>query len=251
MRYELMLPHQVRKAIQEDWPVVLPLGVLEYHGEHLGLGMDTLVVIKVLERIEKETNLVLLPAFYYGSASYAVEPPEEKGTLHVDSSHLLPFARDLFTSLLRVGFRNIHFFIWHQSENFTAGMPTDLAFKLAARQAIFAFLERERGEGWWGKGEMSDYYANQAKGKDPFSWIQGHPLMNAEMFREFPADHAGLGETSLTMALWPEAVDMSRQTSGAWYTRPAAEATAKLGEKGFRLMLDSVRRALAGPGKQD
>ena len=31
MRYELMLPHQIRTAIDGHWPVVLPLGVLEYH----------------------------------------------------------------------------------------------------------------------------------------------------------------------------------------------------------------------------
>lgn len=33
MRYEMMLPHQIRRAIAENWPVVLPLGVLEYHGK--------------------------------------------------------------------------------------------------------------------------------------------------------------------------------------------------------------------------
>ena len=44
MRYELMLPHQIRKAIKGNWPVALPLGVLEYHGEHLAVGLDTLVV---------------------------------------------------------------------------------------------------------------------------------------------------------------------------------------------------------------
>ena len=42
MRYELMLPHQIRTAIAGNWPVVLPLGVLEYHGEHMAVGMDTL-----------------------------------------------------------------------------------------------------------------------------------------------------------------------------------------------------------------
>ena len=41
MRYELMLPHQIRTAIAENWPVVLPLGVLEYHGEHMAVGMDS------------------------------------------------------------------------------------------------------------------------------------------------------------------------------------------------------------------
>ena len=34
MRYEMMLPHQIRAAIAANTPVVLPLGVLEYHGEH-------------------------------------------------------------------------------------------------------------------------------------------------------------------------------------------------------------------------
>ena len=48
MRYEMMLPHQIRSAIERNLPVVLPLGVLEYHGEHLAVGMDTLAVVKSL-----------------------------------------------------------------------------------------------------------------------------------------------------------------------------------------------------------
>lgn len=83
MRYELMLPHQIRAAIDDNWPVVLPLGVLEFHGEHLPVGLDTLVVAKLLEALEPEMNLVLLPAFFYGAASYTVEGPERTGTLHV------------------------------------------------------------------------------------------------------------------------------------------------------------------------
>ncbi len=52
MRYELMLPHQIRAAIAANTPVVLPIGVLEYHGEHLPLGMDTLAVTRMLDRLE-------------------------------------------------------------------------------------------------------------------------------------------------------------------------------------------------------
>ena len=129
MRYELMLPHQIRQAIAENWPVILPLGVLEYHGEHMAVGMDTLAVIKIMDIIEVETPVVILPVFYYGAASYVVEKPEGKGSVHVDAERIMPFAKDLFTGLLRVGFRNIHAFIHHQTENFTVGMPTDLAFK--------------------------------------------------------------------------------------------------------------------------
>ena len=210
----------------------------------MAVGMDTLAVVKVLDIIEAERDLVILPPFYYGAASYAVEPPEGNGSVQVGGDRLFPFAEALFTSLLRIGFRNIHFFIHHQTENFAAGMPTDLAFKLAARQAIFAFLEKERGEGWWGDVKMANYYLEQAGGYDPFNWIKGHPLMTPDFFAEYPFDHAGQGETSLMMALSPEAVDMKRFSAKKWYTRSAKKASAKLGGKGRDLILAHVRKAL-------
>lgn len=246
MRYELMLPHQIRKAIDANTPVVLPLGVLEYHGEHMAVGMDTLVVAKTLELIEKEMPIVVLPPFYYGAASYAVEPPERNGSVQVDGSRLSPFADDLFQSLLRIGFRNIYAIIHHQTENFTAGMPTDLAFKSAARQAISRFIEKESGEGWWGNAVMADYYAKHAAGANPFNWIQVHSLMDATMFGEFPFDHAGEGETSLMMALCPAAVDMDFVGDNTgWYAESAGRASAELGSKGVALILDRLRRLFA------
>lgn len=244
MRYELMLPHQIRMAIKERWPVVLPLGVLEYHGEHMAVGMDTLAVVKLLEILEREANLVVLPAFYYGASSYAVEPPEGNGSVQVNADRLFPFAQDLFRSLLRIGFRNIHFFIHHQTENFAAGMPTDLAFKFAARQAIFEFLERERGEGWWGSDQMADYYAQQAAGDDPFNWIKGHPLMTKDIIERYPFDHAGLGETSLLMALCPEGVDLRKFSAEKWYSRSAAQASADFGGTARDLILSHMRQVL-------
>jgi creatinine amidohydrolase len=247
MRYELMLPHQIRTAIGARWPVVLPLGVLEYHGEHMAVGMDTLAVVKLLEILEGETDLVILPPFYYGAASYAVEPPEGNGSLHVNADVLFPFARDLFAGLLRIGFRNIHVFIHHQTENFAVGMPTDLAFKFAARQAIFQFLEKERGEGWWGDNRMADYYAKQASGDDPFNWIKAHPLMTADTIRRYPFDHAGKGETSLLMALCPEGVDMTRFTPEKWYVQDAKEASAGLGAQGSEMILAHMRAVLGIP----
>ncbi len=123
-------------------------------------------------------------------------------------------------------------------------MPTDLAFKLAARQAIFDYLESARGEGWWGRDTMADYYAQQAGGTDPFGWIKGHALLDPEMMGQFPFDHAGQGETSLMMALCPDQVDMAKLTTATWYTRSAADASPELGEKGCTLILERLRRAL-------
>jgi creatinine amidohydrolase len=195
--------------------------------------------------LEGEMDLIVLPPFYYGASSYAVEPPEGSGTVHVGAEKLFPFAQQLFRGLLRIGFRNIHFFIHHQTENFAAGMPTDLAFKFAARQAIFEFLEQERGEGWWGKEAMADYYAAQSTGADPFNWIKGHPLMTPEILRQYPFDHAGEGETSLMMALCPEGVDMQRLSPKEWYSRSAEHASPQLGVKGRELVLTHMRQALS------
>lgn len=244
MRYEMMLPRQIRAAIAANTPVVLPLGVLEYHGEHMAVGMDTLAVTCALDILEKEAEIVILPPFYYGAASYAVEPPEGTGSVQVESAALNPFARELFTGLLRIGFRNIHAFIHHQSENFTVGMPTDLAFKFGARQAIFAFLEKTRGEGWWGDRKMADYYARQSGGDDPFNWIKIHPLMTAETIAEYPFDHAGEGETSLMMAMCPDAVDMQSFSAERWYAETAARATAETGIRGRDLILAHMRKVL-------
>src|SRR5262245_53067027 len=104
MRYEMMLPHQIRQAIAANTPVVLPIGVLEYHAEHLAVGVDTLVVQRALELLERERDLVILPPFYYGAASYAVEKANQSGSIHVDCEQLAPLAKGLFMSLLKIGF---------------------------------------------------------------------------------------------------------------------------------------------------
>jgi creatinine amidohydrolase/Fe(II)-dependent formamide hydrolase-like protein len=245
MRFELMRPHQIREAIAQNLPVVLPLGVMEYHGEHMGVGMDLLAVTRVLDRLEREAGIVILPPFAYGAASYAVEGPEGTGTLHVDAGRIAPFAEEMFTGLLRIGFRNIHGVIHHQSENFVAGMPTDLAFRFAGRQAVFRFLERDRGEGWWGRTEMRDYYARHDAGSDPFNWIRVHPLMSKAVTAEYPFDHAGIGETSLMLALAPEVVEMERvHENRGWYTEGAEAASAELGERGVALILAHLREVL-------
>ena len=244
MRYEMMFPDQIRAAIDNNVPVVLALGVLEYHGEHMTPGVDTLLVIHAIDIIEKEIPLVILPPFYYGSSSFAVESPERNGTIHVDSQILQPLARQLFYNLLRIGFRNVHVFIHHQCENFAEGMPTDLAFKLAAKQEIFAFIEREKGEGWWGENASADYYENHAVGDNQFNWIRIHPFMNKEAQLKFPIDHAGEQETSLMMAFCPEAVDMNRFSNEKWYLSSAKNASLEYGSQAKEIILREMKKLL-------
>ena len=236
-----MRPEQLRSAIDAGTPVVLAIGVLEYHGAHLPSGVDLLVVTEILARLGDQ--IITLPPFAYGAASHAVAGPEGTGTLHIDAGAILPLAEALFGGLLKAGFRNIRGVIHHQTEGFDQGMPTVLVFRLAARNAIMKFLESTRGAGWWGGTDMQHYYADQAQRADPFNWIQIHPLFPKG--GGFPFDHAGKGETALIMALAPQSVSIEQAAVGGhWYTQSATESTAILGEAGVQISLTHLRGVL-------
>ncbi|MEO8241444.1 MAG: creatininase family protein, partial [bacterium] len=242
MRLDFMRPHQIRTAIAANLPVVLPIGGLEYHGEHLPVGVDLIAVTRVVERLEAEApeRMILLPPFAYGAASHAVSGPQSTGTLHVEASSFLTFAQNLFASLLNVGFRNIHGVVHHQTENFGQAMPTDLAFRLAARQAVFAHQTAMRGHVAWGKTEGGD---------TPFGWIAIHPLMPPDVEPHLPFDHAGEGETALMLALAHELVEPARMADNTvWFTDSAPRATTLQGVAGVAVILDHLRVLLGLAG---
>ena len=179
MKYLYMNPTQIRDAIKRRIPAVLPIGVVEYHAEHLPVGVDFFVAEKVIDIVEQERpdDIVILPPFYYGTATYAVAEQENNGTISVSPEKIIPVAEEIFRGLLNVGFRNIHCFVAHQTEEFVQGMPTDLAFRFAGRKVIFEFLDDKFGKGWWGKEENSSYYSG---GENPFAYIQVHPVRTRE-----------------------------------------------------------------------
>ena len=227
MHYHEMLPCQMREALKKQLPVLLGIGTLEFHSEHLPLGVDTQIVQGCLERLEKQypNDVILLPPFYYGAASYAVAGPEDgRATIDIDSMAICTLAEQLFTGLLEAGFRNIHGFVYHQTENFNQGMPTDLAFRFAGRRAIFRYLEKNRGRGWWGDSSMKEYYS----GDNIFDAIQIHRLAE-EVRNHFGGDHAGKIETSAMMELYPHLVHMELHTNRDWFAQSALNATKEIG----------------------
>ena len=91
-----MLPYQVREAIDANVPVVLPLGVVEYHAEHLPLGVDFFSCINAIERLEKRhPEIVVLPPFYYERKTpETLDEVQESERRYLEAYLKRPFATD-------------------------------------------------------------------------------------------------------------------------------------------------------------
>lgn len=62
LRYSELLPKQLAQAWEEGRPAIYPLGALEWHGDHLPLGLDLIVAEWFAEQLAMKTGGVLLPS---------------------------------------------------------------------------------------------------------------------------------------------------------------------------------------------
>jgi hypothetical protein len=153
-------------------------------------------------------------------------------------------AEALFAGLLATGFRNLHGVIHHQTENFAQGMPTDLTFRLAGAQRDLPASGGARGPGWWGKGEMADYYDRPRGGLRTRSTGSAFTPCFPKG-ADFPFDHAGGRDRPDAGAGPRDGGDgPALEKGGHWYTETARQATRELGEKGGAIALAHMRSVL-------
>ncbi|MCL7453947.1 MAG: creatininase family protein [Anaerolineae bacterium] len=240
MRLQHLLPHQLRTAVGEGWPLLVPTGCIEYHGPHMALGLDTILVEELLERVARRTECVVAPPFWYGPTGYAVTGPD-RGTLDVSTERFGRHVKDVLSSFWDVGFKWIVVGVHHQQMD----GPESLAIRQAAAEVTFEKTHAERGHAWWGKAPLSpaDFV---------FERIQVWPSVLPEAADQgvVMADHAGFYETSLLMAARPELVELERLDMHApWYCTSAdskaREASVEAGERMWQAMVDAWLRKLS------
>lgn len=237
LRYEEMLPHEIVKR-REACPVVyLPLGGLEWHGEHLAVGNDALKAQKLCELAARKGGGVAFPPLWYGE-------PRDVGLM--ETSHdqdgkirkkmRLPgknFKLGIFgtTGEEQLDFYRkliLHVFIQIRTLGFKAIVI------LTGHYPILNWIQPVIRE-----------FNQKYNDCQSYAGIEYHYGPDPETRRRVGGDHAAKWETSYLMALRPECVDLSvyrgrnlkEKLVGVIGEDPRITASKQLGEKAIELIV--------------
>ena len=192
VRWEYLTPPEFKKLVKEEQICILPLGILERHGEHLPYGTDGLSVHAIACRAAALEPCVVFPTYWFGQGH---EASCFAGSVNFPPRLLYEMLEVLLDQIARNGFKKIVIFSGH-------GGNSHFLDYFAMTQ-----LDRE-----------VDYtlYILRGAGK--------RQLALADMW-ETKYGHAGEEETSQIMAITPEGVVKLEQqvyeepdAAGAWGT---------------------------------
>lgn len=232
---EFGYPREAEKAKKEKWPVLIPIGTMEYHSAHCPYGCDTLVAMGIAREVAKKVDAVVLPPVWYGVASYAVGGPE-KNTIQVDCDTFEAYMYNILKSLFRSGFnRNIYLVIAHQTEDY---LPMTLACMKAAKKLTFEYLDETQGLGWWGNNDNKEFYNNLSETDNPWNWIR---VIRCNAIAGLPGDHAGICECSDLEYLYPGSIKLERLAeTDDWFAESAQGSSLEMGKQRVNEIVDAM-----------
>ena len=193
VRFEEMFPWEIAAAMAETPLCYLPLGTLEWHGEHAAVGLDALKAHAVCIRAAERSGGLVVPPLYWSTdwredlpdGSYLTGGIERGERYHVPGNMfwLRPetfrnLLLDIYEAMRRRGFRAIIVLSGHWS----------FAHNIAAiRQTGEVFRREHPTTGWL-------------------------LLTDQEVVADlhYPVEHAAGGETSLLLAIRPELVALDK-----------------------------------------
>ena len=170
--------------------VILPVGVVEEHGAHLPLGLDSFAAEVYAEAAsphleEKGYEVVIAPTISYGVARAAIDFP---GTLSLEPETLRALVVDIGRSLARHGLHRLVILNGHR----------DLTH-MKALDAAQTTLSEEKSAQVLCVGFTSDPYLSAA------CYREGVPELSRSV-RPDREGHGGEWETSLALHAFPETV---------------------------------------------
>ncbi len=234
VRYDELLPHEFRKRLAERPIAYLPLGTLEWHGEHLPLGSDAMQSEGLLVECARQLGGIVMPPIHLGP-DRAKPADDGKMLVGMDYAESTTPPRQLDGSCYWV----------------SAG------FHLLMVDAILAQLKR------------AGFRAVFADGHGPsrWSWVENLPEREARFGLKLfgvtkeisgqwrsQVDHAARNETSLMMHLKPNMVDLSQlpPSRSTWPQgvggQDPRDATAAYGKECLQKSVELVRKLFTDAG---
>ena len=186
MQWEQLRADQFEQAVKDTGGVcIVPVGVLEYHGNHLPLGNDAIIARYVAGEVAKLAPAIVFPVIHFSSNFEAKAVP---GGIVIDNHLLFPLFENVCDEIARNGCKKIIFVSGHGGN------------KWFLPQFVMSMLDK--GKDW------VPYYCD-ARGKDPDA-VGGY--MNKDLFYEIfessDYGHACEWETSEMLHIQPDLVDM-------------------------------------------
>ena len=173
-RLEMLLPHEIRAAWARRPVAYLPLGTVEWHSEHLPVGLDALTAHGLcLKAAELDGGLVYPPLFFGTGGGHGRYPFT---VMMDDGTQIAALVVRALERLQDFGVRLAVLYSGHFA-------PTQLA--------LIASL----AESWNGRGGPMRVLAR---------------AVNQGVGISIPPDHAGVFETTLLHSLWPDRVKIDR-----------------------------------------
>jgi len=236
VRYEELRPHQIVEA-REACPLAwLPVGGIEWHGEHNPVGVDTLGANAVAIRCAETLGGLRFPPLFYGEnrEAYLMETNYDHGG-GIKEKMALP------------------------EENFAPGyMGRSVQEQDRAYLELLIHILREiRSLGFPLTTIIAGHYPLRHHTTAAAEWFtimcrparawatSGFELVRAE--NPDIGDHAGAWETSMMLATRPELVDLSRLPEepdatliGVGGRDPREHASAEFGEEGLALIVEAI-----------
>ena len=166
-----MTTKEVKEYLQRRKTVIIPIGATEEHSDALPLGTDTFTAESIAMEVGKRTGAVVAPTISVGnclSVTYAFP-----GTLSLSPKTLTLIIEDYLKSLYKDGFRNFLFVNGHGGNIAPIRCAIDTV-SVTFKESRFAVGS------WWLFKELKDLYDN--------------------------AGHAGRGEVSIMLYLYPSLV---------------------------------------------
>jgi creatinine amidohydrolase len=118
---------EFEQRVDGDTVVILPLGVIEEHGDHLPLSTDSLQCEYIVGEIAKRTGALIAPPIRYGVCSTTRNFP---GSISIGFETLRSLIYDILSELARNGIGNVVIVSGH------AGSSHLAAIKLAAKDVV-------------------------------------------------------------------------------------------------------------------